>query len=177
MKKNMISVIILALLVVNIAMTAIMMFTVIPANKKTIELVDQVAGAIKLDTSGTSQEGSTNGNSRNVSLADTATATIEDQQTFQLKKGEDGKDHYVVCTVALLMDTTNPDYETYGVDILETRKSLILNALSETIGQYTYEDVQALGQAGLQDACLEKLQELFGSTFIYQVAFSGYIVQ
>lgn len=177
MKKNMISVIILALLVVNIAMTAIMMFTVIPANKKSIELVDQVAGAIKLDTAGTSPEGSANGNSRNVSLADTSTATIEEQQTFQLKKGEDGKDHYVVCTVALLMDTTNEDYETYGLDLLETRESLILNALSETIGKYTYEDVQALGQSGLQDACLEKLQELFGSTFIYQVAFSGYIVQ
>ncbi len=75
------------------------------------------------------------------------------------------------------MDTTSPDYETYGMDILETRQSLILNALSETIGQYTYEDVQALGQSGLQDVCLERLQETFGSTFIYQVAFSGYIVQ
>lgn len=175
MKKNMISVIILALLVVNIVMTAIMMFTVIPANRKSIALVDQVASAIKLDTAGVTPEGG--GNSRGVSLADTATATIEDQQTFQLKKGEDGDDHYVVCTVAILMDTTNDDYETYGADILESRQSLILNALSETIGQYTYEDVQALGQAGLQDACLEKLQELFGSNFIYQVAFSGYIVQ
>ena len=171
----MISVIILALLVVNIVMTAIMMFTVIPANRKSIALVDQVASAIKLDTAGVTPEGS--GNSRGVSLADTATATIEDQQTFQLKKGEDGNDHYVVCTVAVLMDTTHEDYETYGADILESRQSLILNALSETIGQYTYEDVQALGQSGLQDACLEKLQELFGSTFIYQVAFSGYIVQ
>jgi len=119
-KKNMISIIILALLVVNIAMTAIMMFSVIPANKKSIALVDQVASAIKLDTSGTSPEGSDSGNSRNVSLADTATATIEEQQTFQLKKGEDGKDHYVVCTVAILMDTTSEDYETYGLDILES---------------------------------------------------------
>ena len=75
------------------------------------------------------------------------------------------------------MDSTSEDYETYGADIIESRQSLILNALSETIGQYTYEDVQALGQAGVQDACLEKLQELFGSTFIYQVALSGYIVQ
>ncbi|MBQ9359949.1 MAG: flagellar basal body-associated FliL family protein [Lachnospiraceae bacterium] len=177
MKKNMISIIIMALLVVNIAMTAIMMFSVIPANKKSIALVDQVASAIKLDTAGTSPEGAVNGNSRGVSLADTATATIEEQQTFQLKKGEDGDDHYVVCTVAILMDSTAEDYATYGADILESRQSLILNALSETIGQYTYEDVQALGQSGLQDACLERLQELFGSTFIYQVAFSGYIVQ
>ena len=29
----------------------------------------------------------------------------------------------------------------------------------------------------MQEACLEALQQTFGSTFIYQVAFSGYIVQ
>ena len=177
MKKNMISVIIMALLVVNIVMTAIMMFSVIPANKKSIALVDQVASAIKLDTAGITPEGSNHGNSRGVSLADTATATIEEQQTFQLKKGEDGEDHYLVCSVAILMDTTHDDYETYGADILESRKSLILNSLSETIGQYTYEDVQAMGQSGMQEACLEALQQTFGSTFIYAVAFSGYIVQ
>ncbi|MBR1914631.1 MAG: flagellar basal body-associated FliL family protein [Lachnospiraceae bacterium] len=175
MKKNMMSIIIMALVVVNVAMTAIMMFTVIPANRKTIALVDQVASAIKLDTAGVSPDGN-GGSGRNVSLADTATYAIEEQQTFQLKKGEDGKDHYLVCTVAILMDTTHEDYATYGGDI-DSRQSLILNALSETIGQYTYEDVQALGQAGVQDACLEKLQEVFGTAFIYQVALSGYIVQ
>ena len=122
------------------------------------------------------------------------TATFDDEKVAQLTdletylnkyadkeytvttKGEDGKDHYLVCTVAILMDTTHEDYETYGADI-DSRQSLILNALSETIGQYTYEDVQALGQAGVQDACLEKLQEVFGTAFIYQVALSGYIVQ
>jgi len=175
-KKNMISIIILALLVVNVAMNAIMMFTVIPANRKTIALVDQVSAAIKLDTSGTSPEGSSGGSSRSVSLADTATYSVPDQQTFQLKKGEDAKDHFLVCSVAILMDMTHDDYETYGGDI-DSRQSLILNALSETIGQYSYEDVQALGQAGVQNACLEKLQEVFGSDFIYQVALSGYIVQ
>jgi flagellar FliL protein len=174
-KKNMISIIILALLVVNVAMNAIMMFTIIPANRKSIALVDQVAAAIKLDTSGTSPEGSSGG-ARSVSLADTATYSIPDQQTFQLKKGEDTKDHFLVCSVAMLMDMTSDDYETYGGDI-DSRQSLILNALSETIGQYSYEDVQALGQAGVQNACLEKLQEVFGSDFIYQVALSGYIVQ
>ncbi|MCR5747187.1 MAG: flagellar basal body-associated FliL family protein [Lachnospiraceae bacterium] len=176
MKKNMMSIIIAALVVVNVVMTAIMMFTVIPANKKTIALVDQIASTIKLDTAGVTPNGSSNGSGRNVSLADTDTYSIEEQQTFQLKKGEDGKDHYLVCTVAVLMDKTHDDYATYGAD-MASRQSLILNALSETIGQYTYEDVQALGQTGVQSACLEKLQEVFGSTFIYQVALSGYIVQ
>lgn len=49
MKKNLIAVIILAVLVVNTVMTGIMMFVVIPANQKTMELVGDIAAAIQLD--------------------------------------------------------------------------------------------------------------------------------
>ena len=158
-------------------MTAIMMFTVIPANKKTMNLVSEISSAIKLDSAGTSEGGTDAAASEGeVSLADSETYSITDQQTFQLKKGTDGKDHYVVAKVALLMNTKDAGYKTYGADIA-TKEPLILNALSETIGSYTYEDVEALGQTGLQDAALEKIQTLFGSKFIYQVALSGYIVQ
>ena len=179
MKKNMISIIILALLVVNIAMTAIMMFSVIPANKKTIALIDEISGAIKLDLAANTPEGEAAGSSaQNVSLADSATYSIEDQQTFQLKKGEDGEAHYVVCKVAVLMNKTSEDYATYGADVESgARDPLILNAMSEVVGGYTYEDIEALGQTGLQEASLERIQNMFDSDFIYQVALSGYIVQ
>lgn len=177
MKKNMLTVIILALLIVNIAMTAIMMFTVIPANKKTMTLVSDISGAIKLDSAGTAAgDGSEGGSASAVSLADSETYSVADQQTFQLKKGTDGKDHYVVAKIAILMNKKDEGYATYGADIA-TKEPLILNALSETVGGYTYDDVEALGQSGLQDAALEKIQALFGSKFIYQVALSGYIVQ
>ena len=49
MKKNMISIIILALLVVNIVLTAIMMFSVTSASKKTAALVDNIATALDLE--------------------------------------------------------------------------------------------------------------------------------
>ena len=178
MKKNMMTVIILALLVVNIAMTAIMMFTVIPANKKTIGLVNEIAGAIKLDAAGYAPEGTPMGSAgSNVSLADSATYSIADQQTFQLKKGEDGDAHYVVCKVAILMNKANNDYSAFGPTIESgTEDPRILNAMSEVVQNYTYEDVEALGQTGVQEAVLEKLQGIFGN-FVYQVALSGYIVQ
>ena len=177
MKKNLLTIIILALLIVNIVMTAIMMFTVIPANQKTMALVGQISGAIKLDTAGTAAgDGTAAESTAAVSLADSETYSIADQQTFQLKKGADGKDHYVVAKVAILMNKKDDGYATYGADIA-TKEPLILNALSETVGGYTYEDIEALGQTGLQDASLEKIQALFGSKFIYQVALSGYIVQ
>ena len=48
MKKNLISVIILALLIVNIVLTAIMMFSVTGASKKTAALVDDIAMVLDL---------------------------------------------------------------------------------------------------------------------------------
>ena len=52
MKKNLISIVILALLIVNIVLTAVMMFSVTSTNKKTAALVTDVAAAINLDLGG-----------------------------------------------------------------------------------------------------------------------------
>ncbi|MBQ7507383.1 MAG: flagellar basal body-associated protein FliL, partial [Lachnospiraceae bacterium] len=51
MKKNMISVLILALLLVNLVMTALMMLSVYPQAQKTNELIGKIAQAIDLELS------------------------------------------------------------------------------------------------------------------------------
>ena len=49
MKKNLMSVIILALVFANFVLTAILMFTVIPQTKKANNLIDQICEAVSLD--------------------------------------------------------------------------------------------------------------------------------
>ena len=49
MKKNMLSILILALLIVNIVLTAIMMFSITGTAKKTSALIDDISAAINLD--------------------------------------------------------------------------------------------------------------------------------
>ena len=46
MKKNLITVIILALVLANLILTAILVFTIIPQTKKSNQLIDQVCSAI-----------------------------------------------------------------------------------------------------------------------------------
>ena len=46
MKKNLMSVIILALVFANFVLTAILMFTVIPQTKKANNLIDQICEAV-----------------------------------------------------------------------------------------------------------------------------------
>ena len=52
MKKNLLSIIILALLVVNIVLSAIMMISVTSASKKTAALVSDISTIIGLEING-----------------------------------------------------------------------------------------------------------------------------
>ena len=49
MKKNLLSVLILVLMLVNIALSAVMMTNVISTNQKTAELMDSIGAAMNLE--------------------------------------------------------------------------------------------------------------------------------
>lgn len=168
MKRNIFSVIIIALLVVNIAMTAFMMFTVVPANKKTIALVGDVAAAMKLELSDPVLASAASAPA--VSVEDTATYDIEDQMTISLRKGEDGKDHYAIFSISLCMNTKNSDYASYSADI-SNKESMIKNEINDAVGSLTYDECQAMTTSEIQSIVLKKIQALYGSDFIYKVVF------
>lgn len=173
MRKNLLSVIILALTVVNIAMTAFMMFTVIPANKKTIALVGDVASAMQLELTDPTLAGTTE---QAVSVEDTDTYDIADQMTISLRRGEDGKDHYAILSVSLCMNTKSDDYKTYGADI-SSKESMIKNEVNDAIGSLTYDECQAMTTSEVQSVVLQKIQAMYGSDFIYKVVFRDIIFQ
>ena len=95
MKKNLISVIILALLIVNVVLTAIMMFSVTGASKKTAALVDNIASALDLEL--TAQTGETE---VVVPMENIEVYSIPESMTIPLKTGEDGADHYCLVSVS-----------------------------------------------------------------------------
>ncbi|MCM1126684.1 MAG: hypothetical protein NC429_09450 [Lachnospiraceae bacterium] len=165
MKKNLISIVILALLIVNIVLTAIMMFSVTSTNKKTASLVTDIASAISLDL-GTEEEEVKEA----VSMEDTVTYTIADM-TIPFKKsqpteeGQEAKDHFALLSVTFSMDSKHKDYKSYGED-MASREELIKGKIFEIINQHTMEEAQADTEA-IRLEVLTKIQELFGSDFIY----------
>ena len=163
MKKNLISVIILALLIVNIVLTAIMMFSVTGASKKTAALVDDISMVLDLEL--VSKEGKPA-----VAMTDTETYAIE-SMTIPLKKSEgDDKDHYCVVSITLSVNIKDDAYKTFGSDFT-TQEGLIKDEINAVFAQYTVEEARD-NQEQIKQEILGKLQSMFDSRLIYNVSFS-----
>ena len=166
MRKNLLSVVILALLVVNLILTGIMMFSCVSANKKTAALVNDIASVLDLELTG---GGSNTEEVAAVSVADTEIYNIADAMTVALRPSEDGKEHYCMCEVSFSMNKTHEDYETMS-PMVATQESKIRSIIIGVIGGYTKEEAQA-NQKAIESAILEQVQQMFGSNFIYEAYF------
>lgn len=168
MKKNVLSILILALLVVDLVLTAIMMFSVTGAMKSTTALVGKIATVLDIELA-------TDQGTSNVSVEDTVTYTI-DTMTIPLKaspvkEGEkDAKDHYVMMKVTIYMDSTHEDYEKYGVaEQIAAREEMIKSEIISVVRSHTIEEFRADAE-GVYAEIVAQLQQLYNSKFIYRVA-------
>ena len=175
MKKNLLSIIILALLVVNIAMTGFMLLSVMTTNSQTAKLVSDIAAALELEASGGAGGGFSPDNTGIVEVSNIATFgfTGQDKLTINLKPGADSKSHYMVVEVVFSMNTASPDYATYGSsESLAGTRDLVKSQITNVLSKYTMEELQADTEAARAEI-LEGVQTLYGSAFIYDVTFSS----
>lgn len=164
MKKNLLTVVILALVLVNLILTAILTISVLPQTKKANELITQVCSAIDLELS----SGDTSANAINIPIDKVATHDIP-EMTINLKDSADGTKHYATLSVSLSMDKDNDGYKSYGESMAE-RESLIKSQITTVVSGYTYEEFNA-DQSAVQGAILVELQKMFDSDFIISVGF------
>ncbi len=174
MKKNLLSVLILALLVVNIVLTAVMMFSVMGTNNKTAQLVTNIATVLELELTVPGEEEEVV-----ISLADTAEYKLSAAMTIPLTTeyittesgGTQKKERYIMCEIALLMNTTHEDYEVYGEGIA-SRETVIEDVITSVVGAHTETECRNEMEE-IKAEILEEIQELFQSDFIYKIAISN----
>lgn len=179
MKKNLISIIILALLIVNIALTAVMMFSVTSASRKTAALVDNISTALNLELA-SSADGEEE--EATIPMSDIATYDISESMTIPLKTepatedgAGDGKSHFCIVSVTLSMNTQSDGYKTYGATISE-KESLIKSEVNSVFGQYTLTEARD-NQDKIREEILQRIQTMFDSDFIFNVSFSDIMFQ
>lgn len=172
MKKNLVSIIILALLIVNVILTSVLLFSVAGTMKKTSRLIDGISTALSLEIGTTEEAGE---EPESVSMENIAVYKIEDQMTIPLQAGEDGKPHYCMVSVSLSMDTTNKDYKEYGATLAE-KEDLIKGEIVDVISSYTIEEAQPNTDL-LREDILKRVQKMFDSEFIYNIVFRDILFQ
>lgn len=171
MKKNLLSIIILALLLVNIVLTAVMMFSVMGTNQKMSNLIGDIATALALDFSDPTEE-STKGD---VPVGDIATHKFDEQLTITLKNNDD-KEHYFITSVSFSMNTKDEDYKLYGETIAE-KNDLLKSIVYNVISSYTLEDLRADNNLAAEKEILEQIQDMYDSEFIFKVNFIDFLYQ
>lgn len=111
MKKNLITVIILALCVVNLILNIMLVFVCMPSAKKTNNLIDEIASVLNLELE------SDNG-TPSVKLENIATYNVE-AQVVNLKDDGSGTSHYVQMGLTLELDKSSDDYEALNTVLTE----------------------------------------------------------
>lgn len=165
MKKSLINILILALVVTNVILTALLVFTIVPTMKKTDNLITKIVSAIDLEL----EHQNTDSVDAGISIDKIEVYDIEQQLLINLKKGEDGLEHYVVLYATLSLDTSHEDYVKY-FEALPTKESLIKSEIIGIVSRYTIEE--ARNNIGtLRDEILLAVQALYQSEFIIDFSF------
>lgn len=167
MKKNLISVLILALLIVNLVLTGIMMFSVTSAANKTAALVDDIASALSLELKSDSEN--VTEETEAVALGDTVIYDIEDEFTVKLAKGLDGEDHYGLFSVSLSLNSADDGFKDYG-ETVANYESKIKSIIIDVVSSYSIDEADTKKDEML-DEILDQIKTMYDSTFIYEVYF------
>ncbi|MCM1105664.1 MAG: flagellar basal body-associated FliL family protein [Blautia sp.] len=176
MKKNLISVLILALVFANFVLTAILMFSVLPQTKKANALIDKVCQAIDLDL-----------NSGDSSSLDNI--PVEDREEYAVNSGADitatlasvegdKGSHYAVVNVTLVLNKGSENYKTYNQEFMAGQDSTIRATITDALNRYTVDDLRNREtKQTMQDEVLEQMQMLFGGDYVIAVNFSKFTME
>ncbi len=158
MKKNILAIIILAATIVNITLSAIMLFTVVPKAQRTDELMKKIVSIINLELEDPDAK-----DYAEVPFADRETYSVSSVTTVNLARtADDKKNHYAQAHITLVINKKAKGYSTIQ-PALASYESIIKSIVSEEVGKYTVETL-AEGKKFIEERVLSRLNSEFQST-------------
>ena len=163
MKKSLLTLITLALVLVNLVLTVIIAISIVPEVKQANNLVAKVTEAIDLDIESAS---GVSGRS-NIPIEDIDYYNLADKITVNLKKGDDGESHMAVLTVSLELNKKHENYGTLSGQ-MEASANMISSEISGVVSGYTFEEVQS-SMDEIQQIIKERMAGIFGNDYVVGV--------
>lgn len=168
MKKNLMTVIILALVFANFVLTAIMMFTIFPQTQKANELITAVCEAIDLELNSGAATGLSNLPVSQIDVYD-----VSGGETMTVNLADDA---YAVISVAISVNNKSDEYKDGTTTPLSTKESLIKDAVREIVGKYTKSELNASSDEAKAEI-LKILKQDFGAEYVVGVSFPVCTIQ
>ena len=158
MKKNMLAIVILAATIVNIALTALMLFTVVPKAQRTDALIQKICSVIELEL-----EDPDAADYAEIPFEDRETYNLANKMTINLKRAEgDSKTPYAQIEVTLMLNKKAESYETIQ-PLLINYENIIRNIVNEEVSKYTTHELDGNKEA-IQKMIQTRLCTEFGNT-------------
>lgn len=169
MKKNMLTVIVIALCLINVVLTAVIVFAVVPAMNQTNALIKQVAAVIDLELESPDKDSE-------VAVANSEPYLIEQEFMINLSPSEDGKSHFAIMdSVTLYINKKHEDYKKLNPTV-ESNKGFIVETVSNVISQYNIDNAGG-SREKMKSEILDQIHSRFGSGFIYDLSFGNLMFQ
>lgn len=171
MRKNILAIIILATVLINLTLTGVTLFVVIPNANRTNELVTKILSIIDLELESPDE-------ADNISIEDITAFNVNEDGDMPVNlKKTDGSSvtHYVAVSCSLSLNKKAEDFSKKQA-LLTEQLSFIKETVQTEIGNYTFENVMD-NKENIKLAILDKLKEHFETESIIGVSFSNFVVQ
>ncbi|MCR4779093.1 MAG: hypothetical protein K5858_09625 [Lachnospiraceae bacterium] len=166
MKKNMLTVVVIALCILNLALTAMVVFSVVPTVKATNNLISQVASIIDLELESPDPK-------YTVSMSDLTAVEFAGTLTINLKKveGEKNDPFAIIDSVTVYLNSKGEDYADLNTN-LANYSTTISEIVTDNFAKYTKDEAQN-NRDLIKDEILKQLQKRFETQTIADISFKN----
>ncbi len=169
MKKNMLTVFVAAATCINLILTIVMVFAIVPAMSKTNTLVTKIASVVDLQIDSQNKEKV----QYSVDDLEAAELAFKSKQTINLKPVQgDEKSHYAILeSVTISYNTKADDYDKVKSSV-DKSPVYIQDIVKDVICGYTVKD---LNEQKVREVSLKRVQEFYKSKSIVNISLGGFL--
>lgn len=170
MKKNLITVIILAICLINLAFNVILVFVFMPSASKTNKLITDIATVLDLEIKSQKEDNA-------VDLSTIEPFTYENPAAINLADDGSGTMHVLKYDLTINLNTKASDYKDVEKN-LQKMESTVQDTVRNIIAQYNFAQVNDVKiRKQIKDDVLIALRKTFNTECIYSIDFSVWVAQ
>lgn len=171
MRKNLITVVILAISIINLVFNILMVFVFMPSATKTNKLITDISEILDLEIASQKEE------SGSIDVTQLTAFELEQGNPINLADDGTGDLHVVQYGLTINLDKKASDYSAVQSSLTDST-ALIYDTVRSIVGKYTYTECTDVSvQEQIKQEILESLRDTFGTECIYSVVFYNWVAQ